>query len=303
MVELNGKPFGDMFQTYGGDTLNAATYLRRSAANHTQISYVTAIGTDPLSRGMCERWQQEGIDTSLVMKDSGRTIGAYLIQLDDDGERTFMYWRANSPASQLLKQPGFDHAAKRINDEYDTVFLSGISMAILDEKDRKAMLVHLDQWRQAGITLVFDSNYRPALWNNDLSSVRELYAKVYQCTQMALVTFDDEAAIWGDLSPQQTIQRLTQQHGVGQVIVKLGADGCLVGNDSGNKPQHIPTNKVETVVDTTSAGNAFNGGFLSGYLAGKTIEECCQRGNALAGTVIQHKGAIIDEQHIRIEKV
>ncbi|MBJ6911804.1 sugar kinase, partial [Vibrio cholerae] len=61
-------------------------------------------------------------------------------------------------------------------------------------------------------------------------------------------------------------------------------------------PQAVPTQPVAQVVDTTSAGDSFNGGFLSAYLAGADLATACQRGNALAGTVIQHRGAIIPKE-------
>ncbi|MGL5267177.1 MAG: PfkB family carbohydrate kinase, partial [Plesiomonas shigelloides] len=95
MIELNGKPFGAMHQTFGGDTLNTAIYLSRGGKaninpNDIKVSYVTALGTDPISSGMLTRWQEEGVATELVLRDPTRTPGLYLIQLDDQGERTFL---------------------------------------------------------------------------------------------------------------------------------------------------------------------------------------------------------------------
>ncbi|MDF4741094.1 PfkB family carbohydrate kinase, partial [Vibrio parahaemolyticus] len=140
---------------------------------------------------------------------------------------------------------------------------------------------------------------RPALRpNDDNQTVKNVYQAMYQLTDVALVTFDDEQLIWGDETPEQTIERLTSL-GVGKCIVKLGADGCLVqdstnqGSSAALAPQAVPTQPVAQVVDTTSAGDSFNGGFLSAYLAGADLAASCQRGNALAGAVIQHRGAII----------
>ena len=297
MVELNGKPFAEMHQTFGGDTLNAAIYASRCITEGTQVSYVTALGTDPLSKGMQERWEAEGIDTSLVLTDPTRTVGAYLIQLDDKGERTFMYWRENTPASRIVQHPEFERITDVIRQQFDLVFLSGISLAILDDNDRDTILNVMQSFKQAGITIAFDSNYRPALWGKDISKVRGNYARMYDSTDLALVTFDDEALIWGDATPYETVTRLVEQHGVKHVIVKLGASGCLIGGVEINEPIHVETEEIKSVVDTTSAGDSFNGGFLSGYLSGQSLVECCQRGNALAGIVIQHRGAIILKEH------
>ncbi|MDP4493489.1 sugar kinase [Vibrio sp. AH4] len=299
MIELNGKPFGAMHQTFGGDTLNAAVYLRRGCEANTnpddiKVSYVTALGTDPISSGMLSRWQEEGVATELVLRDPTRTPGLYLIQLDDQGERTFLYWRNQSAARYLLQHPDFGQINQALN-QVDMVFLSGITLAILPDEDRIALLNLLVELKAKGVEIAFDSNFRPALWpQDDHHTVKEIYQVMYQLTDVALVTFDDELLIWGDSTPEQTIQRLTAL-GVQKCIVKLGAEGCLIQDSSASTfaPQAVPTQPVVQVVDTTSAGDSFNGGFLSAYLAGADLATACQRGNALAGTVIQHRGAII----------
>ncbi|MEZ8737851.1 sugar kinase [Vibrio sp. 10N.261.51.F11] len=311
MIELNGKPFGSMHQTFGGDTLNAAVYLSRGCeANLNQddikVSYVTALGADPISKGMLERWQQEGVSTDLVLQDSQRTPGLYLIQLDDAGERTFLYWRNQSAARYLLQHPDFNQIKQALRN-VDMVFLSGITLAILPEQDRIELLNILVALKAQGVEIAFDSNFRPALWPQDENqTVKNSYQAMYTLTDLALVTFDDEQLIWGDSSPEQTIERLTTL-GVKRCIVKLGADGCLIQDatiqsnihpDSGaaSAPLAVPTLPVDHVVDTTSAGDSFNGGFLSAYLAGEDLTKSCQRGNTMAGVVIQHRGAIIAKE-------
>ncbi|ENM5768012.1 sugar kinase [Vibrio mimicus] len=302
MIELNGKPFGSMHQTFGGDTLNAAVYLRRGCEANTnpdeiKVSYVTALGTDPISSDMLSRWEEEGVATELVLRDPTRTPGLYLIQLDDQGERTFLYWRNQSAARYLLQHPDFGQI-KQVLNQVDMVFLSGITLAILPVEDRIALLNLLVELKAKGVEIAFDSNFRPALWpQDDNHTVKEIYQVMYQLTDVALVTFDDEQLIWGDSTPEQTIQRLTAL-GVQKCIVKLGAEGCLIQDSSASTfaPQAVPTQPVEQVVDTTSAGDSFNGGFLSAYLAGADLATACQRGNTLAGTVIQHRGAIIPKE-------
>lgn len=297
MIELNGKPFGPMYQTFGGDTLNAAVYLNRGCELNTEeqsivINYVSAMGCDPLSEGIISRWQDDGINTNLVLRDEHRTPGLYLIQLDDQGERTFLYWRNQSPARYLLQHPDFICIEQSLA-KMDMVFVSGISLAILPEEDRSKLLALLSNLRNQGVEVSFDSNYRPALWPNDeLQTVKANYQAMYQTTDLALVTFDDEQLIWDDKTPQDTLSRL-HNLGVNKVIVKLGEEGCLVSDSTEKRSFAVPTTPVKNVVDTTSAGDSFNGGFLSCYLANGTLIQSCQRGNALAGVVIQHRGAII----------
>ncbi|EGA68402.1 putative 2-dehydro-3-deoxygluconokinase [Vibrio sinaloensis DSM 21326] len=297
MIELNGTPFGTMEQTFGGDTLNTAIYLKRTAKLNTatdklDVLYITAMGCDPLSKAMIERWQKEGIDTRHVLVDDMRTAGLYMIQVDENGERTFLYWRNQSAARYLLSHPKFTQV-KHCLEHVDAIFVSGISLAILSSRDRSRLLTLLEQLRSQGIEVIFDSNYRPALWPHDeLASVRACYLTMYQTTNLALVTFEDEQRIWGDQSAQQTLTRL-HSLGVKTVIVKQGDKGCLLSTSESTSPFYVPASAVSNVVDTTSAGDSFNGGFLAHYLAGSSLITACEYGNHLAGIVIQHKGAII----------
>ncbi|MDD1780603.1 sugar kinase [Enterovibrio sp. ZSDZ35] len=298
MIELSGMPFSTMQQTFGGDTLNTAVYLSRvSAARYQEqsidVSYVTALGEDVLSDEMLNRWQGEGINTRLVLRDSKRNPGLYMIQLDESGERNFLYWRNQSAARYLFQHPEFQRLAQALR-QVDVVMISGISLAILPAKDRKSMLALIASLNQAGVEIVFDSNYRPTLWPSDDHGLtaKQAYRSMYEFTDLALVTFKDEQTLWGDASPLATIARLST-FGIQKIVVKHGAHGCLFQDWASDVPQYIATKPVKSVVDTTSAGDSFNGGFLAAYLAGRTIIEACHQGNALAGTVIQHRGAII----------
>ncbi len=180
----------------GGDTLNTAIYLARaSQPTDIQVSYLTAMGQDPLSQQIIVRWQQAGIDTSAVLIDQQRHPGLYLIQLDDHGERTFLYWRNDSAARYLMQHPQLPRLKQTVSD-VDALYLSGISLAILPAADRQALLQWLAELHRAGVAIIFDSNYRPALWQSP-ADARACYQQLLAITTLALVTDDDEQALWG----------------------------------------------------------------------------------------------------------
>lgn len=293
MIELNGAPFGAMTQAFGGDSLNTAVYLARVAGKKVAIDYVSALGTDAISKGMLERWQQEGVGTDLVLRDETRQPGLYLIQLDEQGERTFLYWRNQSAARYMMQHADFSQIEAALT-KTDMVYLSGISLAILPAEDRTKLVELLASLRQQGVEVAFDSNYRPALWR-DADEARDCYRQVFEITDLALVTNDDEANLWGDSDEQATLNRL-QAVGVKKAVVKMGAKGNLYQEFAVGDIETIATTPVEKVVDTTSAGDSFNAGFLAGYLQGKDAQQCSRQGHKLAGIVIQHKGAIIPAQ-------
>ncbi|MFQ1048142.1 sugar kinase [Avibacterium paragallinarum] len=292
MIELNGEPFGNMWQTYGGDTLNTATYLSRaSSPKDIEVHYISAMGADKLSQQMIQHWQQDQIHTDSVLIDPNRQAGLYLIQLDKFGERTFLYWRSESAARYLLQHPDYPQVQDKLA-EMDMIYLSGISLAILPDADRYALIEQLKQLAAQGVKIAFDSNYRPKLWES-IAKTQEIYTALYPLVHLALVTFDDEQALWGDNDPAQSVQRL-RELGVKNIVLKQGKAGALFCDEQGNQ-QNVATTPVTNVVDTTSAGDAFNAGFLNGYLRDKLPQQCCQQGNQVAGIVIQHKGAIIDK--------
>lgn len=297
MIELNGAPFGAMTQAFGGDSLNTAVYLARVAGEKVAIDYVSALGTDAISNGMLARWQQEGVSTDLVLRDETRQPGLYLIQLDEQGERTFLYWRNQSAARYMMQHADFVRIEAALT-KVDMVYLSGISLAILPAEDRIKLVELLANLRQQGVEVAFDSNYRPALWR-DADEARDCYRQVFEITDLALVTNDDETNLWGDIDEQATLNRL-QAAGVKKAVVKMGAKGNLyqefTADSTADEAETITTTLVNVVVDTTSAGDSFNAGFLAGYLQDKDAQQCSRQGHQLASIVIQHKGAIIAKQ-------
>lgn len=295
MIELNGQPFSSMQQSFGGDSLNSALYLSRCMKDKVEVNYVTAMGCDALSEGIVSRWKDEGIHTQWVMKDEKRQPGLYLIQLDEQGERTFLYWRNNSAARYLVQHPSFKQVSQEL-EGVDWIYLSGISLAILPHVDRLALISRLQVLQQQGVKVAFDTNYRPALWENH-ESARLVYNAMFEITELALVTNDDEQHLWGDHDEQVTVKRL-HKSGVKQAVVKMGANGNLY-SVRGQPEIAVPAYPVEKVIDTTSAGDAFNAGFMAGVLADKSAKESSQQGHQLASVVIQQKGAIISHQSMQ----
>lgn len=293
MVELRGQPFDDIKVAFGGDTLNAALYCARLSEGkgfeeNIETHYVTALGDDGFSDAMIAAWEQEGIDCSLVQRFSEYQPGMYAVVVDDTGERSFCYWRSESAARRLLQHPNFSAVAESL-ERFSCLVFSGISLAILH--DRESFIHLLARLRKAGVFIVFDTNYRPALWENS-EEAQAWCKKALSNSDMALVTFDDETLLWGDESPEQTCSRI-QNLGVNAVVVKQGEYGALYSEMPGADLTRVPAVKVDTVVDTTAAGDAFNAGFLSSYLNGEGLDAACKQGHAIASKVIQFPGAIM----------
>ena len=291
MLELQGQAFGDMRQTYGGDTLNTAVYLARCGRQHgLQVDYATALGDDALSAGMLQRWQAEGLSTTLVRRLPGRLPGLYLIEVDDQGERRFSYWRDQAAARAYFDAPVGSTPLEQQADTIDALYLSGISLAILPPAGRDRLAAVVQALRARGATVAFDNNYRPRLWP-DVATARASFQRFMALATVALVTLDDEQALWAEADADAQLQR-TLAGPCAELVVKRGASPTLVLL-AGQPLQSVDTERVARVVDTTAAGDSFAGAYLAARFGGAPATEAAAAGNRLAALVVQHKGAVI----------
>ncbi|WJG24370.1 sugar kinase [Vibrio furnissii] len=288
MVELQ-KTDDQLKQSFGGDTLNTALYLSRLTQQHgVTTAYVTGLGKDPFSKEMLANWQQEGLNTDLVQISDNKLPGIYAIETSPDGERSFFYWRNDSAAKYWLRDGSVESFAAALSQN-QVIYLSGISLAILPTDCREKLVELLTLCRKDGVKVAFDNNFRPALWES-LDAARDMYASILRLTDIAFLTFDDEVMLYGDSEEQQAIER-TQAFGVKEIVVKRGAQECYVVTP--NDFIAVPAVKVSNVVDTTAAGDSFSAGYLAKRLTGGSTVDSAVAGHTLAGTVIQHRGAII----------
>lgn len=286
MAELQLANDGLYSLAFGGDTLNTSWYVRALAAAETlEVEYITAVGSDELSERLVNFLNNNGIGTRFVKKITNRNIGLYLISLTE-AERSFTYWR-NSSAAKLLVQDHllFSHAVSNA----DVVYFSGITLAILSPEHRQVLFDQMLNLKAAGATIAFDSNTRPKLWVSE-QDMKAATIQGYQTATVALPTFSDEQAMFGDASPIDCAKRIAS-YGVKEVIVKDGAKAscCLV---DGAHFETIPPT-VSAIIDTTGAGDSFNAGYLVGRMAKMDSMGAASLGHQVAGRVICHRGALI----------
>ena len=180
-------------------------------------------------------------------------------------------------------------------DNIEMFYFSGISVAILDVEQREKLFDLINTLRSSGCRIVFDPNYRPRLWR-DQQEAQEWMDKSYQVADIAFPGGDDHLALYGHTNADDVLAHLAP-FGIGEVVMKNGAVGVHIVNNEGQFI--VPVQTVTNVVDTTAAGDAFNGGYLAARLSGKNVTESASFGAMVAGTVIQHPGAIIPADTLR----
>ncbi|RMM49007.1 hypothetical protein ALQ77_03864 [Pseudomonas corrugata] len=288
MIELQQRADGSLQQSFGGDTLNTAVYLSRALGDRAAVDYVTALGDDSFSDAMCRSWAEENIGLERVQRLPGRLPGLYCIQTDAAGERRFLYWRNEAAVRDCFTTPAAAPILAALPD-YDVLYFSGITLAVLGEQGRSKLIETLIEARRRGALVVFDNNYRPRLWAS-VDAARAAYRSVLPYVGLALLTVDDEQALFGH-ADSEAVFAAYEELGTPEVVLKRGAEACLIRCDG--QSYEVPAQLVERVVDTTAAGDSFSAAYLARRLMGGNPVEAAEAGHLLASRVIQVPGALI----------
>ncbi|WP_457150916.1 sugar kinase [Mesorhizobium sp. P5_C1] len=289
MLELSGQTGPNWRMGFAGDTFNTLWALH-ALSTERPATYVSAFGDDPFSQGQIAFFAENGIGIGSSPVIAGARPGLYAITLAG-AERSFTYWRGDAAARQLAS----DHAALSKNLENQAlVYFSGITLAILDDAARATLLAAVARARAAGSTVAFDPNYRPRLWRRR-EDAQAAIAEALAVTDIALPTFPDEQMLFGDATPQATAARLGQL--VSEVVVKNGEAPALIA-DNGTS-HDVPAIHVAAPVDTTGAGDSFNGAYLAARLAGHAPVDAVLRAHRVAAAVVQVRGALAPFETLR----
>jgi len=272
---------------YAGDTLNTAIYLNRMLSGPHRVNFVTCVGEDPFSDRLCNFIEGQGVSTESIRRIPERMPGLYAISTDERGERSFYYWRDTS-AARLLFQTGTRKPFEGLHG-FDAIYLSAITLAILPAEIRSRLFDWIEAFRSSGGLFCFDSNYRPRLWQN-AATARSAVETAWRLTDIALPSIDDEMLLFDDETEEKAIERL-RGYGLSTGALKRGERGPLPILASVD-PQPV-FEPAPLVVDTTAAGDSFNGAFLAAIFSGAPVETAMKAGHDLAVQVVGHRGAIL----------
>ena len=225
MIELSGADAGLWRMGFAGDSFNTLWALRALTDETTPADYVSAFGDDPFSRDQIAFLAGAGIGTASSPIIAGARPGLYAITLSG-AERSFTYWRADAAARRLADDPA---ALAKSLENRALVYFSGISLAILEPPARQRLLAALAAARDQGALIAFDPNYRPRLWP-DAEAARAAIVEALGVVDIALPTFPDEQALFGDANLKPAAMRMATA-GVGEVVVKNGEEPALVWTD------------------------------------------------------------------------
>lgn len=286
MGELRPHDRGMLHSDIAGDVFNTLAYLRALGGDSWDVALLSRIGDDTFSTRLLARCAELRIET-LVTTQCGGALGLYLIATDNDGERSFSYWRSAAPARQLVA--AMRDAERAGLARAELILLSGITLAILDAPQRETLATVLAQRRARGTRIVFDPNYRAQLWRS-ADEARDWIERFYRLADVAFPGVEDHAALFGTDAAEAVLAHPALA-GAAEVVVKAGRAGVLarVGGRRSTAAFVAPP----CALDTTAAGDSFNAGWLVARHAGLDASASAEFAARTAAAVAAHAGAIV----------
>lgn len=285
MIELSSAGEQLLKQGFAGDVFNTLWYARALMNEDSKAAFFSAVGDDENSKELLSFVESAGISCAHIPRIKGGVPGLYKIHLNG-AERSFSYWRDSSAARQMMQDP---QQLWNAVAQADVVYLSGITMAILPDDAAEILINGLRDSLNADAIVVFDPNIRPRLWANE-ARMKDIITRTAAISDVVMPSYEDEQVTFGDETPMATAQRY-QALGVSQVVVKNGEEDTLFAENE--MYRYFPVAKVSGVVDTTAAGDSFNGAYLAEFMASGDIDESIAVAQRCAATVVCNKGALV----------
>lgn len=261
-----------------GAEFNVAVGLKRLGHN---VTYMSKLGKDPFGNLIVNVMNDNGIDTSSIQYSNDHTTGFMLKSKVEKGDPEIFYYRKNSAASTLSKED-----IDQINfSDYGIVHVTGILPALTDTT-REAVFYLLKCAKEKHLTITFDPNLRPQLWEDEETMVSTIN-KIAASADVVMPGESEGKILCGTDDPQG-ISDFYHKAGVKTVITKVGSRGAYIS--APEVQTLIPGYRVEKVVDTVGAGDGFAAGILSGMLEGLSIANSVDRGNAIGAVQVMSHG-------------
>lgn len=227
------------------------------------------VGRDTNGDAILDALEKAGIASDVRRSDKPTTSTVVLVQAS--GDRSFLHRpgasRDVTPDMLTFDVPGYSHF--HLANPFSLPAIRSAGDVVMSQAKKAGLTTSLDTaWDAKGRWI---EDIGPCLPYTDLLFVNESEAK--------MLTGTDDASL---------AIRILREHGANDVVLKIGARGCIVF--AGNQEWRVPGFNVE-VKDTTGAGDCFAGGFLASLQRGLSYLEAARVANAVGALNVQELGS------------
>ena len=258
---------GEFFMNQGGKGANQAVAVKRLGGN---LIFVAKLGNDILGQQSVDYFKKEGIDTKYITLDENSASGVALISVDDHAENSIV---VASGANKLLNEQDVDKVVEEMCEGDILLMQLEIPIQTVEYAARRAF--------EKGVKVVL--NPAPAR-----SLPKELLRYLFMITPNRIeAEMLTGIKIVNDADAERVAKEISAM-GVRNIIVTLGSKGCLVRE--GDTSYCVDAFKVEPV-DTTAAGDTFNGALCVGLAEGMNLRQAAVMASKASSVAVTRMGA------------
>lgn len=253
----------------------AANFLIVASRLGLKTKAVGCVGNDENGVFLIEELKREGVDTAGITIKKGLSTKSTLVLVDGEGNKSFVGIIGDGVAILGPEDVDLDML------DSSSLYFSGYSLARLRIKWEAEAILKIFEFCRSKMKIFFDPG--------PLVSVipKETLRGVIGSSDVLLLNFDEGRIITGLGSPENISDALLDV-GAKVVVIKLGEKGSFVRDGKGS--WEVPTFRVK-VVDPTGAGDAFNAGFIFGYLRGWDLYSAALLANSIGALSVTRLGA------------
>lgn len=259
---------GSSFTTnYGGKGANQAVAVARIGSG---VTFMTKLGNDTFGQQMRQHFSEEGMDLTHILTDAESPTGTALITVEDKGE------------NRIIVVPGANARLTENDVESLSDKINSCRFVLTQLEIPLPTVLHIAEMASAaGKQLILNPAPARPLPDSLLQKVflitpNETEAEILTGIRVSDVESARRAALW------------FREKGVQQIVITMGSQGAFVFTD--DFQGMVPSYKVKAI-DTTAAGDVFNGALTVALSEGKTTADAARFGCAASALAVMRPGA------------
>lgn len=268
----------DYHRYLGGSPANVAMNCKRLGLSSTLVS---TVGNDGFGEYIFKRLNEVKVNTKHLKKSENNSTSVIFVSRSNGTPDFIPYRNADYHISE---------------DQITTEMLSQTKIfhttcfALSKNPAQTTILKKAEEAHKKGCKLSIDVNYAKELWETKEQAL-QVIKNYCQFNPLIKISEDDMLRLFEKQLPHKEIFEFFHNLGVETVCLTLGSEGVKL-SQKGKDIIQLPAIKIEKVMDTTGAGDAFWSGFLFAYIKEKSIEECLQIALKLAALKLQNVGRL-----------